>query len=75
MSKLFQLIILFYQKLISPFLGNNCRFYPTCSEYALTCFRNFSWYKALYLSFKRIIKCHPFNDGGHDPVQFKDDDN
>ncbi len=72
MGKLFILIITLYQKLLSPLLGSNCRFYPTCSQYALTCFQNFSWYKALYFSFKRIIKCHPYHDGGHDPVNLKD---
>ena len=68
MKFIFLFFITIYQKLISPFLGQNCRFYPTCSEYSKICFQKFSWYKALYLSLKRVVKCHPFHPGGHDPV-------
>jgi putative membrane protein insertion efficiency factor len=67
-AKFFITLIRGYQKFISPLLGNNCRFYPTCSHYCLTCFQVFPWYKAIYQSFKRVIKCHPYNDGGYDPV-------
>ncbi len=71
-NKFFILAIQGYQKFISPLFGNNCRFYPTCSSYALTCFHEFPWYKAVYFSFKRVIKCHPYNDGGYDPVIIDD---
>lgn len=54
--------------LISPFLGKNCRFYPSCSQYSKECFEKFSVTRALWYSFRRIIKCHPFNKGGVDPV-------
>ncbi|MFY7993113.1 MAG: membrane protein insertion efficiency factor YidD [Bacteriovoracaceae bacterium] len=57
-----------YQVLISPFLGSNCRFYPSCSAYATECFKKFSFFKALWYSSRRICKCHPFHPGGHDPV-------
>jgi len=61
-------IILFYKKLISPLLPNSCRFYPTCSTYSLDAIKKFGPFKGLYLSFRRIIKCHPFHPGGHDPL-------
>ncbi|ESE30464.1 hypothetical protein HMPREF9089_00747 [Eubacterium brachy ATCC 33089] len=57
-----------YQKLISPFLPKNCRFYPTCSQYFIQALRKYGFFKGSYLGIKRILKCHPFNPGGHDPV-------
>ncbi|MGB0455096.1 MAG: membrane protein insertion efficiency factor YidD [Bacteriovoracaceae bacterium] len=56
-----------YQKALSPFLGTNCRFTPTCSEYALECVKKYPLYKAIFKIFYRIIRCHPFHPGGHDP--------
>lgn len=67
MNKPFILLIEFYQYLISPLLGSNCRFYPTCSCYARESFRVFPFYKALWYSSVRIIKCNPFHQGGYDP--------
>jgi len=61
-------LIKFYQKAVSPYLGNNCRFHPTCSQYAIECFQIFPLHKALFLSIKRVLKCHPFHPGGDDPV-------
>lgn len=61
-------LIWVYQKAISPFLGPNCRFYPTCSCYSKECFERFPFYLALWYSFRRIIRCHPFSPGGVDPV-------
>jgi putative membrane protein insertion efficiency factor len=63
-----------YQLLLSPavrqFLGPGarCRFHPTCSNYALECFRRHPFHRALYLSIRRLLKCHPFHVGGLDPV-------
>jgi putative membrane protein insertion efficiency factor len=57
-----------YQFLISPLLGNNCRFYPSCSCYALESVENHGVIKGGYLSLRRLIKCHPFHAGGYDPV-------
>ncbi|MBN1468817.1 MAG: membrane protein insertion efficiency factor YidD [Fusobacteriaceae bacterium] len=67
------LIIKFYQKFISPFLGKNCRFYPTCSCYGIEAINKHGAVKGLYLTIKRILKCNPFNDGGVDfvPDKFK----
>ncbi|WP_412708364.1 membrane protein insertion efficiency factor YidD [Candidatus Rickettsia kedanie] len=68
MSKILLLIIKFYQYFISPLLGNNCRFHPSCSEYAKEAITIHGSTKGLWLTFKRIIKCQPFCDGGYDNV-------
>ena len=61
-----------YKYLVSPLLGNNCRFLPTCSEYTIEALETFGFFKGLYLSLKRILSCHPikFLSGGEgfDPV-------
>jgi len=57
-----------YQKFVSPFLGNNCRFVPSCSQYAVEAVERFGVIKGSWLSSKRILKCHPLNAGGFDPV-------
>ncbi|MDH4128954.1 MAG: membrane protein insertion efficiency factor YidD [Spirochaetota bacterium] len=62
-------IIRFYQKLISPLFPPSCRFYPSCSEYARLAFLKYSFFKAFYLSLKRLIKCQPFHPGGYDPLK------
>lgn len=61
-------MIKLYQKWLSPLLGNNCRFNPTCSNYAITAIFRFGFVKGCWLAGKRIIKCHPLNAGGDDPV-------
>lgn len=68
MRYIFLLIIKFYQYFISPWLGKNCRFYPTCSSYANEAITTHGSLKGLYLSIKRILKCNPFFSGGFDPV-------
>lgn len=62
-------IIRFYQKFISPLKGQTCRFYPTCSAYALEAYQNYGFLKGTILTLKRIFKCHPFHPGGYDPVK------
>ncbi|MBF0224352.1 MAG: membrane protein insertion efficiency factor YidD [Desulfobacterales bacterium] len=62
------LLIRGYQYIISPLLGASCRFYPTCSQYAYQAVSKYGAVKGVYLSIRRIIKCHPFNPGGFDPV-------
>lgn len=71
MNKLLISLIRIYKFLISPFLGNNCRFYPSCSQYTSECLRSFPFYKAIWYSSLRIIKCNPFHPGGHDPCPKK----
>lgn len=66
-----QLVILpikAYQRWLSPLLGNNCRFSPTCSNYAIEAINRFGVIKGCWLATKRILKCHPLNAGGEDPV-------
>ena len=63
------LLIKLYKKYISPFLpANTCRFYPTCSSYAVDAFEKYGWFKGFYLSVWRILRCHPLHPGGYDPV-------
>jgi len=57
-----------YQRWLSPLLGNNCRFDPTCSFYAIEAINRFGVVKGCWLASKRILKCHPLNAGGSDPV-------
>ena len=57
-----------YQRWLSPLLGSNCRFTPTCSSYAIEAINNFGVLKGSWLASKRILKCHPLNAGGLDPV-------
>ena len=61
-------LIKIYQKAISPLLGNHCRFYPTCSAYSCEAIKKHGAAKGLFLSAKRLAKCHPFHPGGVDPV-------
>ena len=68
-------LIKFYRFLISPLLGHSCRYMPTCSEYSIDALKKFGLLKGLYISFKRILSCHPikFLGGGEgfDPVDKK----
>jgi putative membrane protein insertion efficiency factor len=57
-----------YQRFISPGLGSNCRFHPTCSQYTLEAVERYGAAKGLWLGVKRISRCHPFHPGGYDPV-------
>ena len=68
LKKLLITIIRGYHKFLSPFLGNNCRFNPTCSEYFILAVEKYGVFKGIYLGGKRIVKCHPFNPGGYDPL-------
>ena len=61
-------LIRFYQRRISPLFPPCCRFYPTCSAYAAQAIEKYGAAKGGWLAFRRIIRCHPFNDGGYDPV-------
>ncbi len=62
-------IVRFYQKYISPLKGPTCRFYPTCSQYAIEAFKKYGALKGSYLAVRRILKCHPFHPGGYDPLK------
>ena len=64
----FLVVIRFYQLFISPFLGSNCRFQPTCSAYGLEAIRLHGAVRGGYLTIRRILKCHPWGGFGYDPV-------
>ncbi len=57
-----------YQLAISPLLPASCRYYPTCSAYALEAFERYGVLKGGWLAIRRILRCHPFRSGGYDPV-------
>ena len=70
----FIIIIKLYKFLVSPFFNNSCKFVPSCSSYALDCFKNYNLVKAFYKSSIRIIKCNPwFNTGGIDEAIEKEE--
>jgi len=69
MKKFVISILRFYKKFISPALPESCRFYPTCSEYAVTAVKKYGVLKGSIKSIYRIIRCNPFNKGGYDPVK------
>ena len=68
MKKIALALIKGYRILISPMLGRNCRFYPTCSEYTHEAIQKHGLFKGLLLGTNRLLKCHPFHSGGVDPV-------
>ena len=74
-SKIFIKIIKFYQYIISPYLGNNCRYLPTCSEYYIDSLKEFGFLKGSFLGLKRILSCHPIKilggGEGFDPIKKK----
>jgi uncharacterized protein len=62
-------IIRFYQLVISPALPPSCRFYPSCSTYAIQAITRYGLWRGLHLTGWRLLRCHPFHPGGWDPVQ------
>jgi len=64
-------VIKTYQKLFSPWTGYRCRFYPTCSQYAVEAIQQLGLFKGIYLGVRRLLRCHPFHAGGYDPVPIK----
>lgn len=67
-SKIAMVLIAMYRLLLSPFLRQNCRFYPSCSQYAKTAIQRFGLIYGGWLTVKRLLRCHPFNPGGIDEV-------
>jgi putative membrane protein insertion efficiency factor len=67
----FVFLIKVYQFLISPIIGKNCRFKPTCSNYALEALKKHGLILGMYYSIIRISRCHPWGGSGHDPVPSK----
>lgn len=72
MSKIMIKIIRFYKKHISIFFeknGINCKYNPTCSEYSIQAFEKYGFFKGMFLTIKRLLKCNPFSKGGFDPLK------
>lgn len=61
-------LVKFYQLAISPWIGSNCRYHPTCSQYSIEAFKKHGAIKGFVLTVKRLSKCHPWGGSGHDPV-------
>ena len=68
MRKVICIPIKLYQTLISPFLKPSCRFYPSCSQYALQAIESHGISKGLWHACRRLLRCHPWSAGGYDPV-------
>lgn len=69
MKKIVIGMVRIYQKIISPLFPPTCRFYPTCSAYFIQAVEKYGVIKGSFLGIKRILKCHPFNPGGYDPLK------
>ncbi|ADX67421.1 MULTISPECIES: membrane protein insertion efficiency factor YidD [Weeksella] len=67
----FVFLVRLYQVMLSPLLGSNCRFQPTCSSYMIQALQMHGLLKGLYLGTKRILRCHPWGGSGYDPVPKK----
>ena len=61
-------VVRLYQRVISPLLPASCRFYPNCSEYTCEAIEKWGVAKGLWLGLRRVVRCHPWNPGGFDPV-------
>lgn len=69
MKKILIKMIEKYQKYISPILGKNCKYYPSCSEYTKQAIEKYGALKGSFLGIKRICRCNPFSKGGYDPLK------
>jgi len=68
MRRLLTFLITCYKACLSPYMGNNCRFYPSCSTYAQDAIVVHGAIKGSYLALLRVARCHPWHEGGEDPV-------
>ena len=62
-------LILFYKSSLSPYLGGNCKYEPSCSSYGFEAINKYGFLKGFYMTFFRLIKCNPFSRGGYDPIK------
>ncbi|WP_237561553.1 membrane protein insertion efficiency factor YidD [Frateuria defendens] len=68
MSRLILLLLRLYKRGVSPLLGQRCRFYPSCSDYARVAIARFGLLRGILLAAWRVMRCHPLCEGGHEPV-------
>jgi len=68
MARILIYIVKVYQLVLSPFFGQQCRFYPTCSQYAVEALQKHGAVAGSYYTVHRLLRCHPWCDGGHDPI-------
>jgi putative membrane protein insertion efficiency factor len=68
MRRILILFIRGYQYLLSPFMAPSCRYTPTCSNYSIEAVQRFGFFRGLILSIRRVFSCHPWHEGGYDPV-------
>ncbi|NOU23923.1 MAG: membrane protein insertion efficiency factor YidD [Methylotenera sp.] len=68
MARILIFLLKAYQVLLSPFLGQQCRFYPTCSQYGLEAIHKHGAIVGSYYTIRRLLRCHPWHAGGHDPI-------
>lgn len=69
LKKILILLVRGYQIFLSPIMPGKCRFYPTCSTYFIQAVEKYGPFKGSWLGIKRILKCHPFHEGGYDPLK------
>lgn len=69
MQWLIILLLRFYKRFVSPLLPSACRFYPTCSEYMIAAVERHGAVRGVWLGLRRLVRCHPFHEGGFDPVR------
>lgn len=69
LKKIIIYFIKIYRKYISPLKAPSCRFYPTCSQYAIQAIEKYGLLRGGFMSIKRIVRCNPYNMGGYDPVK------
>jgi putative membrane protein insertion efficiency factor len=68
MARFLRALIAAYRYLLSPMLGRSCRFFPSCSEYAMEALERYGTLRGSWLALRRVARCHPWHPGGYDPV-------
>lgn len=69
MKRLLIFIIKIYRKYVSPYKRPSCKYYPTCSQYAIEAIEKYGSFRGIFMSIWRILRCNPFSKGGYDPVK------
>ena len=68
MTRILLVLVRAYQRFVSPYTPPSCRFYPSCSAYAVDAIARYCAWRGGYLAVRRLLRCHPFHAGGYDPV-------